>query len=96
MSFVPSFGPFPPGLDPTDRTKILARRACVGSAGEDVFLGLGQLTRDAACSQRKHQASSAAEQHADAHQRADYPGSVTWPRPPNHHSEDQGDHPFEE
>ena len=70
-------------------------REGAGSAGSDVLRGLGQLARDAARGQRKHQARSAAKQHADSHQRANHPFGARWPRPPNHDGEDQSDDPVE-
>ena len=71
--------------------KVLAKHAPAGCARADVLRGLGQLTREAACGQRKHQARDSAEEHADSHKRADDPFSARWPRSPNHDGKDQGD-----
>ena len=53
---------------------------------------LGQLTRNAARGQRKHQARDSAEEHADPHKRPNDPFSARWPGPPNHDGKDQGDY----
>src|SRR5580692_10388384 len=53
--------------------------------------GLSDFGNDAASGERNHQTRDAAEEDADAHDRAEHPFGARWPRLPDHHAQDQRD-----